>query len=141
MNISEISQLTKLPYSTTRKYLVLLEKSGFITSKMVDGAKEYPTGTAKYVTRIMQLRNTGYTLHETIEKIKTGDKDTTTTVESLQKDVIDLKREIYNLSNLLQTTLRQLENPNKEQSHQKSGFFHYMKLAFKSLLPGSKKER
>jgi DNA-binding transcriptional MerR regulator len=143
MNISEISRETGLPYSTTRKYLVLLEKSGFITSKMVDGAREYPTDSDKYVTRIVQLRNIGYTLDETIEKIKSGDKDSTIKIQYLEKEIIDLKREIYNLSSLLQNTLRQLESPPKKDEpieiSPKHGFFHHMKQAFKSLLPGNKK--
>jgi DNA-binding transcriptional MerR regulator len=133
MNISEISRSSGLPYSTTRKYLLLLERAGFFISKIVDGSREYPDDSERYVLRIAKLKNIGYKLDDCIEKLKAGDIEENTRISQLENKISDLTRQVYTLSDLLQ------KNLSSQPALSGGSFWYHIKLAFKSLFSGNKK--
>ena len=49
MNIKEISNQSGLPYSTARKYLVLLEESGLLSSRLEEGSRVFDNQSVRYV--------------------------------------------------------------------------------------------
>jgi DNA-binding transcriptional MerR regulator len=73
LNINEISKKTGLPYSSTRKYLVLLEEAGFFKSKVEEGARVFPDEAASLIARLSRLSSDGVPLKEGIERLKGGD--------------------------------------------------------------------
>lgn len=81
MNINQAAKQTGLPYSSARKYLVLLEDSGFFKSKIEEGARVFPDEAASLIARLARLSSDGVPLKEAIERLKGGDLEEKTKLD------------------------------------------------------------
>ncbi len=130
MNIKEISEKSGLPYSTTRKYLVLLEESGLLKSSIEEGSRVFGADSVRFVRRIASMSKDGIALKDAIEKIRitpyavSDDSE----VAGLQKQINDLTKEVRSLSDLLQ-----IELSKQKALPERSGFWYHLKAAFRSL--------
>lgn len=129
MNITEISNKSKLPYSTTRKYLMLLEDAKLLESKLIDGSRVFADDAVRYVRRLARMSKEGLALPEAIEKIRLTPYAVSDDSElaGLQKQVEDMKRSIQAMNEMLQVNLARKELP------ERSGFWYHFKAAFSSL--------
>lgn len=128
ININEISKLTGLPYSTTRKYLLLLEQAGFFSSRTKDGARIFPDDSAGLVSRLARLSSDNVPLVEAIERLKGGDLEETTKLRNLEKQIEGLTRNVESLSALVQVQLSKAP-----ALPERAGFWYHVKAAFASL--------
>lgn len=110
MNINEISKKTGLPYSSTRKYLVLLEESGFFKSKIEEGARVFPDEAASLIARLARLSSDGVPLKEAIERLKGGDLEEKNKLDDIERRLNDLTNGLAGISQLLQVELSKLQN-------------------------------
>jgi DNA-binding transcriptional MerR regulator len=130
VNIKEISEKSGLPYSTTRKYLVLLEESGLLKSSIEEGSRVFGADSVRFVRRIASMSKDGIALKDAIEKIRitpyavSDDSE----VAGLQKQINDLTKEVRSLSDLLQ-----IELSKQKALPERSGFWYHLKAAFRSL--------
>jgi len=129
VNITEISNKSKLPYSTTRKYLMLLEDAKLLESKLIDGSRVFADDAVRYVRRLARMSKEGLALPEAIEKIRLTPYAVSDDSElaGLQKQVEDMKRSIQAMNEMLQVNLARKELP------ERSGFWYHFKAAFSSL--------
>ena len=70
LNIKEISHESGLAYSTTRKYLVLLEEAELLKSSIEEGSRVFEDQAVRYVKRLASLSSKGVPLKEALQKIK-----------------------------------------------------------------------
>ena len=156
MNINEISKKTGLPYSSTRKYLVLLEESGFFKSKIEEGARVFPDEAASLIARLARLSSDGVPLKEGIERLKGGDLEEKNKLDDIERRLNDLTNSLAGISQLLQVELSKLQNvpalPESvdqlsklrhdilrlsekidKQEREGGGFWYHLKTAFGSL--------
>ncbi len=110
LNINEIAKQTGLPYSTARKYLVLLEEAGYFRSSMVEGAREFPKEAPPLVARLSRLSNDGVPLKEAIERLKGGDLEEKNKLDEIENRLKDLTNNLAGISQLLQVELSKLQN-------------------------------
>lgn len=129
MNIKEISEKSGLPYSTTRKYLVLLEEEGLLHSAIEEGSRVFGADSVRFVRRIASMSKDGIALKDAIEKIRITPYAVSDDSElaGLQKQVEDMKRSIQAMNEMLQVNLARKELP------ERSGFWYHFKAAFSSL--------
>jgi len=85
MNINQAAKQTGLPYSSARKYLVLLEDSGFFKSKIEEGARVFPDEAASLIARLARLSSDGVPLKEAIERLKGGDLEEKTKLDEMKE--------------------------------------------------------
>lgn len=156
MNINEISKKTGLPYSSTRKYLVLLEESGFFKSKVEEGARVFPDEAASLIARLARLSSDGVPLKEAIERLKGGDLEEKNKLEEIERKINELSGNVAGLSQLLQVELNKLQQipalPEgvdqisklrrdilklserfEKQEREAGGFWFHLRVAFSSL--------
>lgn len=107
LKIAEISKKAGLPYSTARKYLMLLQEAGFFESKLVDGARMFPPLALPLVMQISRLSSEGLLLAEAVEMLKRGEIEQSPRVQELEKKIDDLSKQVRTLSDLLQIALSQ----------------------------------
>jgi len=132
MNITEISEKCKLPYSTTRKYLVLLEDAKLLESRLKDGSRVFSDDAVRYVKRMARMSKDGLPLPEAIERIRETPYAVSdnSEVAGLQDQIYKLTKEVQSLSDLLQVELsRQKALPERSGT----GFWFHLKAAFSSL--------
>ena len=110
MNINQAAKQTGLPYSSARKYLVLLEDSGFFKSKIEEGARVFPDEAASLIARLARLSSDGVPLKEAIERLKGGDLEEKTKLDEIEKRLNDLTNGLAGISDLLQVELSKLQN-------------------------------
>ncbi len=130
MNITEISEKCKLPYSTTRKYLVLLEDAKLLESRLKDGSRVFSDDAVRYVKRMARMSKDGLPLPEAIERIRETPYAVSdnSEVAGLQEQINTLTKEVKSLSDLLQ-----LELSRQKALPETSGFWYHLKAAFRSL--------
>lgn len=156
MNINEISKKTGLPYSSTRKYLVLLEESGFFKSKVEEGARVFPDEATSLIARLSRLSSDGVPLKEAVERLKGGDLEEKNKLEEIERKLNELSGNVAGLSQLLQVELNKLQQipalPEsvdqisklrrdilklsekiEKQEREAGGFWFHLKAAFSSL--------
>ncbi len=156
MNINEISKKTGLPYSSTRKYLVLLEESGFFKSKVEEGARVFPDEAASLISRLARLSSDGVPLKEAIERLKGGNLEERNKLDEIENRLNDLTSNLAGLSQLLQVELSKLQQipalPEsvdqlaklrhdilklsekfEKQERESGGFWFHLRAAFSSL--------
>ena len=141
MNINQVAKQTGLPYSSTRKYLVLLEESGFFKSKIEEGARVFPDESVSMVSRLARLSSDGVPLKEAIERLKGGDLEEKTKLDEIEKRLNDLTNGLAGISQLLQVELSKLrhdilrlsERLDKAESSKGGGFWFHLKAAFGSI--------
>jgi DNA-binding transcriptional MerR regulator len=139
MNIKEISNQSGLPYSTARKYLVLLEESGLLSSRLEDGSRVFDNQSVRYVKRLASMSKDGIPLNEAIDRIRESPYAVSdnSEVAGLQDQIYKLTKEVQSLSDLLQVELsRQKALPERSGP----GFWFYIKAAFSSLWSGLRKK-
>ncbi len=132
MNIKEISNQSGLPYSTARKYLVLLEESGLLSSRLEEGSRVFDNQSVRYVKRLASMSGNGVPLREAIERIRETPYAVSdnSEVAGLQDQIYKLTKEVQSLSDLLQVELsRQKALPERSET----GFWFHLKAAFSSL--------
>lgn len=129
MNITEISNKSKLPYSTTRKYLMLLEDAKLLESKLIDGSRVFADDAVRYVRRLARMSKEGLALPEAIEKIRLTPYAVSDDPEmfALQKRLEEMRKSIETLSGAILNQQKALT----EKSGQ--GFWYHFKAAFSSL--------
>ncbi len=139
MNIKEISHESGLAYSTTRKYLVLLEEAELLKSIIEEGSRVFEGQAVRYVKRLASLSSKGVPLKEALEKIKEAPYQVSddSEVAVLQKQINDLSKEVRSLSDLLQVELSK-QKALPERSGQ--GFWYHFKAAFSSLWSGLRRK-
>ena len=100
MNIKEISEETKLPYSTARKYLTLLEDAKLLESKLKDGSRVFPNDAVRYVRRMAQMSKDGVSLPDAIEKIRIAPYviSDNPEVAGLERRIEELRRTVQSLT-------------------------------------------
>lgn len=127
MNITEISNKSKLPYSTTRKYLMLLEDAKLLESKLIDGSRVFNDDAVRYVRRMAIMSKDGVPLPEAIEKIRLTPYSTSDNPEiaGLERRIEELRKTIESLSIAVQS--------NQKALPETSGFWYHLKAAFRSL--------
>jgi len=130
MNINQAAKQTGLPYSSARKYLVLLEDSGFFKSKIEEGARVFPDEAASLIARLARLSSDGVPLKEAIERLKGGDLEEKTKLDEIEKRLNDLTNGLAGISDLLQVELSK-QKALPERSGQ--GFWYHLKAAFGSI--------
>ncbi len=130
MNINQAAKQTGLPYSSARKYLVLLEDSGFFKSKIEEGARVFPDEAASLIARLARLSSDGVPLKEAIERLKGGDLEEKTKLDEIEKRLNDLTNGLAGISDLLQVELSK-QKALPETSGQ--GFWYHLKAAFGSI--------
>ena len=130
MNINQVAKQTGLPYSSARKYLVLLEEAGFFRSSMIGGAREFPEEAASLIARLARLSSDGVPLKEAIERLKGGDLEEKKQLDEIEKRLNDLTNNLAGISQLLQIELSK-QKALPETSGQ--GFWYHLKAAFNSL--------
>ena len=130
MNIKEISNQSGLPYSTARKYLVLLEESGLLSSRLEEGSRVFDNQSVRYVKRLASMSGNGVPLREAIERIRETPYAVSdnSEVAGLQEQINTLSKEVKALSDLLQ-----LEVSKQKALPETSGFWYHLKAAFRSL--------
>lgn len=157
MNINQVAKQTGLPYSSTRKYLVLLEEAGFFKSKIEEGARVFPDESVSMVSRLARLSSDGVPLKEAIERLKGGDLEEKTKLDEIEKRLNDLTNGLAGISQLLQVELSKLQNVpalpesvdqlsklrhdilrlserlDKAESSKGGGFWFHLKAAFGSI--------
>ena len=132
LNIKEISHESGLAYSTTRKYLVLLEEAELLKSSIEEGSRVFEGQAVRYVKRLASLKKKKKKKKEALEKIKEAPYQVSddSEVAVLQKQINDLSKEVRSLSDLLQVELSK-QKALPERSGQ--GFWYHLKAAFNSL--------
>ena len=130
LNIKEISHESGLAYSTTRKYLVLLEEAELLKSSIEEGSRVFEGQAVRYVKRLASLSSKGVPLKEALEKIKEAPYQVSddSEVAVLQKQINDLSKEVRSLSDLLQVELSK-----QKALPERSGFWYHLKAAFGSV--------
>ncbi len=137
LNIKEISHESGLAYSTTRKYLVLLEEAELLKSSIEEGSRVFGADSVRFVRRIASMSKDGIALKDAIEKIRitpyavSDDSE----VAGLQKQINDLTKEVQSLSDLLQ-----IELSKQKALPERSGFWYHFKAAFSSLWSGLRRK-
>lgn len=126
MNITEISEKCKLPYSTTRKYLVLLEDAKLLESRLKDGSRVFSDDAVRYVKRMARMSKDGLPLPEAIEKIRITPYAVSDDPEiaGLEKRLEEMRKSIEALSVAIQS---------QKALPETSGFWYHLKAAFRSL--------
>ena len=137
MNIKKISEETKLPYSTTRKYLTLLEDAKLLESKQKDGSRVFPNDAVRYVRRMAQMSRDGVSLPDAIEKIRIAPY-----VISDNPEVAGLERRIEELRRTVQSLTDAFIASQQKALPEKSGqgFWYHFKAAFSSLWSGLRRK-
>ena len=132
MNIKKISRESGLPYSTARKYLVLLEEAGLLKSSIEEGSRVFGSESIRYIKRLASMSKDGIPLKEAIERIRESPYAVSdnSEVAGLQEQINTLTKEIKSLSDLLQVELSK-QKALPERSGQ--GFWYHLKAAFNSL--------
>lgn len=127
MNIKEISEKSGLPYSTTRKYLVLLEDEKLLESQLKDGSRVFSNDAVRYVKRIARMSKDGLSLPDAIEKIRITPYSVSDDPEiaGLEKRLEEMRKSIEVLSGAILDQQKALP--------EKSGFWYHLKAAFRSL--------
>ena len=156
MNINQVAKQTGLPYSSARKYLVLLEEAGFFRSSMVEGAREFPEEAASLIARLARLSSDGVPLKEGIERLKGGNIEDKNKLDEIEKRLNDLTNNLAGISQLLQVELSKLQNvpalpesidqlsklrhdilrlseKMEKQEREGGGFWYHLKAAFGSI--------
>ena len=130
MNIKEISEKSGLPYSTTRKYLVLLEDEKLLESQLKDGSRVFSNDAVRYVKRISRMSKDGLSLPDAIEKIRITPYSVSDDPEiaGLERRIEELRRTVQSLTDAFVAS-QQKALP--ERSGQ--GFWYHLKAAFSSL--------
>ncbi len=139
MNIKEISNQSGLPYSTARKYLVLLEEAGLLSSRLEEGSRVFDNQSVRYVKRLASMSGSGVPLLEAIERIRETPYAVSdnSEVAGLQDQIYKLTKEVQSLSDLLQVELsRQKALPERSET----GFWFHIKAAFSSLWSGLRRK-
>jgi DNA-binding transcriptional MerR regulator len=139
MNIKEISNQSGLPYSTARKYLVLLEEAGLLSSRLEEGSRVFDNQSVRYVKRLASMSGNGVPLREAIERIRETPYAVSdnSEVAGLQDQIYKLTKEVQSLSDLLQVELsRQKALPERSET----GFWFHIKAAFSSLWSGLRRK-
>lgn len=139
MNIKEISNQSGLPYSTARKYLVLLEEAGLLSSRLEEGSRVFDNQSVRYVKRLASMSGSGVPLREAIERIRETPYAVSdnSEVAGLQDQIYKLTKEVQSLSDLLQVELsRQKALPERSET----GFWFHIKAAFSSLWSGLRRK-
>jgi len=129
MNIKEISEKSGLPYSTTRKYLVLLEDEKLLESQLKDGSRVFSNDAVRYVKRISRMSKDGLSLPDAIEKIRITPYSVSDDPEiaGLEKRLEEMRKSIEVLSGAILNQQKALP----EKAGQ--GFWYHLKAAFRSL--------
>jgi len=127
MNIKEISEKSGLPYSTTRKYLVLLEDEKLLESQLKDGSRVFSNDAVRYVKRIARMSKDGLSLPDAIEKIRITPYSVSDDPEiaGLEKRLEEMRKSIEVLSGAVLNQQKALP--------EQSGFWYHLKAAFRSL--------
>ena len=139
MNIKKISHESGLPYSTARKYLVLLEEAELLKSSIEDGSRVFSSESIRYIKRLASMSKDGIPLKEAIERIRESPYAVSdnSEVAGLQEQINTLTKEIKSLSDLLQVELSK-RKALPERSGQ--GFWYHFKAAFSSLWSGLRRK-
>lgn len=138
MTIQDLAKAASMNYNTVRKYYMIL--------KDMNKVNRPEKSIVPILHQISQLTAQGKTVKEAIKKIY--EEDTEKDVLQLKQQVEDLSNELSTLKILIRDYLPALGPGVKDTKKQgegyvieenKEGFFYYIKQAFKSLLPDKKK--
>lgn len=133
MNIREISKATDIPYSTTRKYLLLLEQANVINSRLKDGERIFPDSAAEQVLLIARLSGEGVPLADAVEHIKSGEVKSKERLTYLEQQIEKLTRNVITLSELLQIQLAENRKERQPALPGKGGPFYHLGQFFRGV--------
>lgn len=114
LNIREVSRMIGLSYSTTWKYLKVLEERGFIRiTRSYHGAKITDSDFAILQEFVRLIRDEGISLEGALERLAKGKSGTDETVieylRRLEKKIEDLEKENKALREIVQKYLFEVE--------------------------------
>ena len=114
LNIRELSKIMNMSYSTTWKYVKLLNDHKLITLERDNGKVKIITEHVNTFKRFVELLNSGYNLQNALIKLKEGfsegDNEVIQYIQRLEKRIIELEKENRNLSQLLQVYLSKIDS-------------------------------
>ncbi len=109
LNLHELSRMSKIPYTTVRKYVHLLWSRGYITPRREEKSLELSPRDIEIFERFVELVRSGLTLSTALERLGQSLAPTESYISEelykLRKENEELRKEIQHLRELVELYL------------------------------------
>ena len=109
MNLHELARMSKIPYTTVRKYVHLLWEKGYISPKRVENRLELSPRDIEIFERFVELARSGINLQTALERLGDALSPTQSYISEelykLRKENEELRKEVRHLRELVELYL------------------------------------